>query len=203
MKNVMGKIVIVLALALACIPLALLGKGIMQFIAPSEEVSDVVAISKAPTPPYEVAYCSNESEKIEFVPSHITIANANIDLPVVSVPLENGTWKVNTGVANFAEGTSTVNTVTGNVGIFAHNRKDAFAGIQNLEEGTTIEVSGQGYIATYRVEKTGAVQPDQVDVFYPTEEPNLTLVTCDGVFSEKRYIIQAKLVSIRCANKEV
>jgi LPXTG-site transpeptidase (sortase) family protein len=203
MRKIMGKIVIVLAFTLASIPLALLGKGVWQVFKPSGNTAEVAAVSIAPTSPYEISYCSDETKNLEFVPEHIKIENANIDLPVVSVPLENGTWKVNAGVANFAQGTSIVNTNTGNVGIFAHNRKNAFAGIQNLTEGSAIEVTGQGYIATYRVEKTGTVQPDQIDVFYPTVEPNLTLVTCEGTFSEKRYIIQAKLVSIKCANKQV
>jgi LPXTG-site transpeptidase (sortase) family protein len=197
MRNILGKIVIVLAFILASIPLALLVKGIVQLVRPAEEMVVASNISPQPTLPYEVSYCSDKVKDVEFVPEHITIQNADIDLQVVSVPLENGTWKVNTGVANFAEGTSTVNLKSGNVGIFAHDRKNGFAGIKTLVEGSSIEVYGGGYMATYRVEKSAIANPSDVDVFYPSEVPNLTLVTCNGTFSEKRYIIQATLVSVK------
>lgn len=182
---------------LAFFPLFFLVKGVSSNVRFEEE--SLVSVTPMPTSQYEVSYCSETTDhsQIEFVPEHIAIPNAEIDLGVVSVPLENGTWKVNTGVANYAEGTSMVTTLGGNVGIFAHNRKNGFLGIQDIAEGSSIEVYGGNYQATYRVEKTAIANPDQVDVFYPSEDSTLTLVTCDGTFSEKRYILSAKLVSIK------
>jgi LPXTG-site transpeptidase (sortase) family protein len=131
-----------------------------------------------------------------FVPERIIIEKAEIDLPIVSVPLENGTWQVNAGVANYAEGTSLVSSNDGNVGIFAHDRKDAFSNIKTLLTGSDIIVVGKNKRAKYKVHSASVIAPTAVNVFFPTEEPTLTLITCDGVFSEKRYMVKAKLVEI-------
>ena len=197
MKTIKQKITLLPVFLLAFLPLFFLVKGVSSTVRYEKEPD--LSITVAPTSAYEVSYCSgsDEHKQIEFVPEHITIPNANIDLGIVSVPLENGTWKVNTGVANYAEGTSKVTTLGGNVGIFAHNRKNGFLGIQDVAEGSSIEVYGNNYEATYRVSKTAIANPDQVDVFYATQDSTLTLVTCDGTFSEKRYILSADLVSIK------
>jgi LPXTG-site transpeptidase (sortase) family protein len=196
MKTIKDKIMLLPVFLLAFIPLLFLVRGVSSNVRFED---DVISMTPSPTPEFEVSYCpgSDTQAEIAFVPDHIVIDNANIDLAVVSVPLENGTWSVTTGVANYAQGTSMVTTAGGNVGIFAHNRKNGFLGIQDIAEGSSIEVYGGNYQATYRVEKTAIANPDQVDVFYATEDPNLTLVTCDGTFSEKRYILSAKLVSIK------
>lgn len=195
MKTFRDKISFLPAFVLAVIPLFYLAKGVSGIV--QFEGDSIPSITVSPTPAYEISYCSDEQKEIEFTPEHIVIENAEIDLPILSVPLENGTWKVNAKVANFAEGTSLINGKSGNVGIFAHNRKPGFLGIQDIAEGSSIEVYGGNYQATYRVEKTAIANPDQVDVFYPTDDAHLTLVTCDGTFSEKRYILSAKLVSVK------
>jgi len=202
MKKFTEKLAIIPAIIIAGIPFVLLARGLYGIVSPEKTpTAAVLAVQQPePTSPYELEYCSEEKESIDFIPERITIANAQIDLPIVSVPLQNGTWAVHTGVANYAEGTSTVNINSGNVGIFAHNRKNGFLGIQKVVEGSSIEVYGKGYVATYRVEKTNVTPPTAVDVFYPTDEPTLTLVTCEGTFSQQRYILQAKLVSIKCQN---
>jgi LPXTG-site transpeptidase (sortase) family protein len=197
MKTLKDKITLLPVFLLAFLPLFFLVKGVSSNVRYENEPD--LSLTATPTSAYEVSYCpgSDDHAQIEFVPDHISIPNASIDLGVASVPLENGTWKVNTGVANYAEGTSLVTTAGGNVGIFAHNRNNGFLGIQDIVEGSSIEVYGGNYQATYRVEKTAIANPDQVDVFYATEDSTLTLVTCDGTFSEKRYILSAKLVSIK------
>ncbi len=147
--------------------------------------------------------CNNEKpaeEKVKFIPKRIIIDKVGIDLPVVSVPLKGGTWQVNTGVANYAEGTNLVSIESGNVGLFAHDRKKGFADIKNLKVGDTISIYGTLHKATYSVEYSSVTVPDKVDVFYSTAEPTLTLVTCDGSFSQKRFIVRAKLVEISETN---
>ena len=160
-----------------------------------------------PTPKYPYKSCGSDKEKVfngEFKPDRIVIDSVGIDLPVVSVPLKNGTWKVNANVANFAEETSLVNGREGNVGIYAHDRKIGFTEIKNLKEEDTIVVYGESQNAllkaTYSVKLQSITTPNDVEVFYPTEEPVLTLVTCSGTFSEKRLALKAKLVSIEELN---
>ncbi len=134
---------------------------------------------------------------INGLPNRITIPKIDLDLPVVSVPLINGTWQVNDGVANFAEETSSVNSTTGNVGIFAHDRDDGFRRIKELEVGDEIEVKGTDFRAVYVVSDFKVVSTSRVDVFYPTTSPKLTLVTCEGAFSETRYALRADLKELQ------
>ena len=142
-------------------------------------------------------------QQIEFKPERITITDSNIDLKVVSIPLKNGTWEVVPKVANYAEGTSLVNEKEGNVGIFAHARPDAFKRIKNLQPGNEIIVYGESYKAIYKVDHSAIVDPTDVKVFYPEERPVLTLVTCEGLNDEHRYMVRAKLIKIEKNNQEL
>jgi LPXTG-site transpeptidase (sortase) family protein len=132
-----------------------------------------------------------------FVPKRITIDTIQMDLAVVSVPLLNGTWAVNDGVANFAEGTSLVNGMSGNVGIYGHDRSNAFTTIKKLMIGDTITIWGDSGQAVYKVSESNIIEPNNVGVFYTTTDPELTLITCNGLFSDKRYMVKAKLISIK------
>lgn len=198
MKNILLKTAIVPVLVLGGIPAFLFFRSMGNIMRLTEETP----VQAQKTSQNELSYQTNEEKKVEFIPERIVIPNASIDLPVVTVPMTNGTWEVYPGVANYAAETSKVNLTSGNVGIYGHNRKNAFANIKNLVEGSAVEIYGGNYIATYRVTKTQITQPNAVDVFYPTDEPILTLLTCEGVYSDKRYVLQAKLVSVKEGNNE-
>jgi len=167
--------------------LNLLEKGIQTVITRNTPTS-------SPIP--QVQASAVHIENNEFKPNRIIIEKVGIDLPVVSVPLVNGTWVVNPQVANYAEGTSLVNSSHGNVGIFAHDRLDGFNKIKQLLTGHDIMIFGNNSRAIYQVTSASVIAPTAVDVFYPTKEPTLTLITCDGILSEKRYMIKAKLIKI-------
>ncbi len=132
----------------------------------------------------------------DVIPTEVSIPKIGLNLKVVSSPLVNGTWETYQGVANYAEGTSGINGKDGNIGIFAHDRNDGFTNIKLLNPGDTIVIKGENTIATYVVEKSAIANPSAVDVFYPTSEPKLTLVTCDGAFSEQRYVVIAQLSNL-------
>lgn len=136
------------------------------------------------------------TEEKTFKPERIVIESIQMDKKVVSVPLQNGTWAVNDGVGNYAEGTSLVNEKEGNVGIFGHAQANAFLPIKHIKEGETITVYGAKYKAVYRVTKTDIVSPDTVEVFYPTEKASVTLITCDGPQDIHRYMVRGELVSL-------
>lgn len=133
---------------------------------------------------------------ISFTPTRIVMEKAGIDLPVVSVPIENGTWEVHPGVANYAEGTSLINEKRGNAGIFGHALPDVFLNIKKLSVGDSVIVYGQNYKALYEVQTSDKVLPSSVEAFYPEENPVLTLITCDGVFDQNRYRVRAMLIRI-------
>jgi LPXTG-site transpeptidase (sortase) family protein len=135
-------------------------------------------------------------ENTEFKPERIVVESIKLEEQVISVPLTNGTWMVNNGVANYAEGTSLVNSKTGNVGLFGHAQANAFLPIKDIALGATITLYGEGYKATYVVTKTDTITPSDVEVFYPTEKPSVTLITCDGPQDIHRYMVRGELVKI-------
>ncbi len=137
--------------------------------------------------------CTN---KDDYIPRQILIKKAGINLPVTTVTLQNGTWKVNEGVANYAKETNTVSRIKGNVGIFAHDKENGFTNIKKLSAGEEIVVKTAGHTAVYKVTSVGVSDPANVEAFYPTEKPTLTLITCDGDFSEQRFVVKAKLISM-------
>lgn len=131
-------------------------------------------------------------------PKTIRIEKVGINLPIISVPLKNGTWQVHEGMANYAEGTSYISEKEGNVGIFAHDRANGFTRIKELAIGDTISITTtNGYIALYTITSKYDTMPSDVEVFYPTVKPTLTLVTCNGTFSDQRFIIKAELSSLK------
>src|SRR3989344_3229149 len=139
----------------------------------------------------------NQNSSVQFTPERIIIPGIQINLPIQSVPLENGTWKVNEGVANYAQGTSLITDQGGNVGIYAHDQDQTFAHSKQLLPGDRIQIFGADNVATYEIVTGQTTTPDDVDVFNPTQNSQLTLVTCAGSLSENRYIVSAKLISIQ------
>lgn len=139
-------------------------------------------------------YITNQN--ITFKPEKIVVPSVKIEKEIVSVPLRNGTWEVHESVANYAEGTSLVNSKEGNVGIYGHAKTNAFLPIKNVKAGEMIELYGSGYKATYKVIKTDIVSQNAVEIFDSTQKPSVTLITCHGPQDAYRYMVRAELISI-------
>ncbi len=82
----------------------------------------------------------------------------------------------------------------GNVGIAAH-RDSFFRGLKDIQEDDTIELTTLDGTFRYQVEWTKIVEPSDVSVLEPTDEPALTLVTCYPFYfvgsAPKRFIVRA------------
>jgi LPXTG-site transpeptidase (sortase) family protein len=95
----------------------------------------------------------------------------------------------------------------GNIFIFGHSTGyrtvnnalfKAFNGIQNLEEGSVIELHGKGKIHIYQVTKVTKADANEalVDLKVESGERKLTLSTCDS-FGKKtsRFVVEAAFLS--------
>lgn len=131
-----------------------------------------------------------------FIPDNLIIDKFSLNLPVRYVPLVDGTWEVFPATANFAEGTSYVNSENGNVGVYGHDRSNALHAIKDLTIGDHFVFVGDDLRADYVVSEVFTTVPEDVDVFAATTTPVATLITCAGNFSEVRYIVRGQLVSI-------
>ena len=84
----------------------------------------------------------------------------------------------------------------GNVGLAGH-RDTFFRRLQNIRPDDEIRLTTPDGFFTYRVRRTVIVQPRDVWVLDPTDEPTLTLVTCYPFSyvgsAPQRFIVRASL----------
>jgi sortase A len=89
---------------------------------------------------------------------------------------------------------------SGNVGIAAH-RDTIFRPVRNLKVGDPLEIMTGERVFDYRITSTTIVNPEDVYVLDPTEQPTLTLVTCYPFnfigHAPQRFIVKADLVAAR------
>jgi LPXTG-site transpeptidase (sortase) family protein len=139
----------------------------------------------------------------------LEIPRLGLEMPVVGVPQENGTWNVTWlgREVGWLEGTA-FPTWVGNAVLTGHvtdaeGRPGPFAHLENLgyDDEVVIHLAGQRY--EFRVREKRLVQPTNTHFALAHLEgyPYLTLVTCRG-FDEAhgtyqwRWVIRAVLVSV-------
>lgn len=86
---------------------------------------------------------------------------------------------------------------TGNAVITAH-RDTFFRHIYELTKGDHIEIRRNGHVFTYQVTGKRIVEPEDVSVIKPTNDPQLTLITCYPTYyigpAPQRLVVFSKLV---------
>jgi sortase A len=114
----------------------------------------------------------------------------------LTVPIFTGTSELvlNRGIG-WIEGTAMPGE-DGNVGLAGH-RDGYFRGLKDLKIGDMIEVQSVGRTQRYHVTSLKIVEPSDVSVLDPTDEPSVTLVTCYPFHyvgsAPQRYIVRAVL----------
>jgi sortase (surface protein transpeptidase) len=129
----------------------------------------------------------------------VQIVIERIDL---TLPIELGyydpqmqTWTLSDGKAYFATLSDLPSTFNGNTILYAHNREDAFLDTAHLVPGDLITiVLDTGTRLTYEFYAEEVVYPTNDAVFTYKDFPRLTLLTCEGEFSETRRLQYAKLL---------
>ena len=93
------------------------------------------------------------------------------------------------------EGTALPGTA-GNIAVAAH-RDGFFRGLKDIKIGDQIELTTLEGQQTFVVSKLDIVDPFQVSVLDPTDEPVLTLITCYPFYfvgsAPERFIVRATL----------
>jgi len=172
---------------------------------PPSPTPTLIPPSPSPTPsPIPNDPCNLPLAEInpQELPQKIKIPSLELELPVIAVPLINGTWEVYDYTANFAQGTALPNGKKGNTGIYGHDRPQAFAALKKLSGGESVVVETKNYLFYYQIsEIKKQLRPEEVDIFYPTNKPVLTLLTCNGTFSQHRYALRANLIRIAKKNE--
>jgi sortase A len=131
------------------------------------------------------------------VPADGPIAVLTIPRMSLEVPVFNGTDEsvLNRGLGRI-EGTARPGE-TGNIGIAGH-RDGFFRCLKDIRLGDRIELATLKGKATYVVDETKIVLPEDVSVLEPRKSSALTLVTCYPFYfvgsAPKRFIVHASIV---------
>lgn len=137
----------------------------------------------------------NESRKQR---TDAPVAILSIDKLNLKVPVYNGTDEINLNRgAGRIKGTARVDA-PGNLGIAGH-RDGFFRVLKDIEVGDTIDMQTFKGKKEFVVSSISIVDPSDVSVLAPTDDPTITLVTCYPFYfvghAPKRYIVKGKLLS--------
>lgn len=138
-------------------------------------------------------------------PTHITIPDSAIDLPVGDGEYDasTGSWTLSDTQAQFATMTSPANDHAGTTFIYGHGTDAVFGKIGTTHPATGAKAhihTGTGHIFTYELQMVRDFEPSDTSLFEDTSsgQPRLIVQTCTGVFSEWRtmFIFTFKEVSL-------
>ncbi len=153
------------------------------------------------------------AENIQVAVGYEAIENAELFIPdvainarIIQVFLDGTSWDVSSLGMNVGhlQGTNWVDE-GGNVVLSGHvemrdGRAGVFAGIINLSIGNRVFLRQNGVQFEYAVTRIASVKPDDLTPLYPTENDQLTLITCDDYdfwsnAYESRTIVVAERIS--------
>ena len=147
--------------------------------------------ASAVRPAQKPALVLRESDVRAGKPASISVPRLGIELSVIDGTYDKPTnsWTLSEDKAQFADMTAVPNNETGNTFIYGHNTMAVFAPLAQLQAGDeAIIKTTNGLSFHYRFNGNQIVNPDATSVLAPTEAPSLTLMTCEGIFSEARRV---------------
>jgi len=129
----------------------------------------------------------------------VEIPALKVRLPVMGIPLQNGTWDLTwlSRQAGWLEGTA-YPTFGGNSVITAHvylpnGQPGPFIDIGKLSWGQEVAIVSNGLRYVYQVREVKNIRPDDMSVFKHEEKPWLTLLTCKE-YDEKTNSYRSRLM---------
>lgn len=132
------------------------------------------------------------------VPVSIRIESVGIDLEVKEgiYDYEERVWTITNGYAYWANLSDSIFQKNSNTVIYAHNQKNEFGKLKNINIGDKIVVTtDSGNTLVFEYFSDNIVDPNNSSViFEEVDVSRLVLITCNGVFSEDRRILYARLV---------
>jgi sortase A len=128
-------------------------------------------------------------------PNRIIIKKIGVDAPIVESAdekygLNHGVWLMPTG-SSPDKGGNTI--ITGHRFKYLPPNNLTFFLLDKLTKGDEIQVNWRGKVYGYQVDSTKIVPAEEVSILEPTDQPILTIFTCDPIFSTtNRLVIIAK-----------
>jgi LPXTG-site transpeptidase (sortase) family protein len=153
---------------------------------PAPQVASVSAVKPEPV------ITVRSSDLRAGQPASISVPRLGINLPIIDgeYDAEKDSWTLSKTKAHFATMTSLPNNETGNTFIYGHNTNEVFAPLAWLEEGDIVRVrTTNKLVFQYRFSGKKIVDPNATSILANARTPRLTLMTCEGVFSQARSVM--------------
>jgi LPXTG-site transpeptidase (sortase) family protein len=137
----------------------------------------------------------------------VEIPSLGINIPIVGVPLKNGTWNVDWlgNQAGWLEGSAFPSwngnsLLTGHV-YLANGKPGPFVSLSKLKYGDLVIIHAYGEKYTFAVQTNAVVAPNNKSVMKHEEKPWLTLITCKNYDEStntylNRTVVRAILVRV-------
>ena len=161
-------------------------------------------ISASNTVPVKVLPSKNKityQQVIRDYPSRITIPSLNIDLDVLGGVYDSktGEWSLSDDAVYFATITDLPNNHKGNTFLYGHNRDSALGRMSGIRLGDVVSIETKnGYKFSYEYTHDEIINPDKTTILYDdSPAPRLTIMTCDGLWSEARRLMYFNFVDVQ------
>lgn len=135
------------------------------------------------------------------MPKQLVIPRLGINLSVVPGQYDSTTktWTLTESDVQYAAMTALPNEHSGNTLLYGHNTPEVLAPTDRLAEGDTAQIVTQDdRTFTYVFTSGRLVAPNDMTVLEQTGlSPRLILLTCDGIWDEKRRVMEFDFVGVQ------
>ena len=137
---------------------------------------------------------------IQGRPSRLLIPSVDIDLAIMDGSYDpvQKRWLVNGDKIHYVTNTPFANNKKGNTILYGHYYQWVLGKTDKLKRGDTLYIfTANDKVFKYKLIKSEIVQPNVTDVFkVNTEEPVISLITCEGRFAQARRLMYFKFVEV-------
>lgn len=153
-------------------------------------LESVAIVSFSPPPPAVSPIAKPVNPNYPAVKNRLAIPSIGVNMPIFESAnphvLIKGGW--------IFPHTSTPDA-DGNTVIFGHRFRylppiaNTFFHLDNIHEGDEFSITWQGVVYRYAVREIKVIEPTDLSVLAPSDQPIVTLVTCTPLFSTKQRLV--------------
>lgn len=158
------------------------------------------AYSTDKTAPPVVLKSIVKKTQISGTPVRIVVPRANIDISVIAGAYDRATdtWRLTNDKAQYIPSAAMPNNISGSTFVYGHATDPVFGRLSVLHRGDKAVVYTKNHHKfTYQYRSDLTVNPQSTDMLsMSSATPQLTLMTCTGLFSESRRVMFFNLVEV-------
>jgi LPXTG-site transpeptidase (sortase) family protein len=149
--------------------------------------------------PIEIPPVSLQQEFIKSKPTKILVPSLSLEINIEEGNYNSidKSWNVSDQNAQFISVSDNPGPENGNTVIYAHNTKNLFGDTHKLKDSDNVYLYNENSnLIEYEYTGFKLVDPSNVSVINSSDSSKLTLITCSGLFNQKRRIMDFKFVQI-------